>query len=72
MDGTAPNYFNGNTCFGTTTHTAAFITIAAATTAKTQINFISGTAPTSPNDGDMWYDGTNLKMRIGGTTKTVV
>jgi hypothetical protein len=25
--------------------------------------------PTSPNDGDIWFDGTNLKMRIGGVTR---
>ena len=30
----------------------------------------SGTAPTSPVDGDIWYDGANVKFRVGGTTKT--
>jgi hypothetical protein len=30
----------------------------------------SGTAPTSPNDGDVWYDGTNLNLRISSSTKT--
>jgi hypothetical protein len=43
---------------------------AAATTAKAQINLASGTAPTTPVDGDIWFDGTNLKMQIGGVTKT--
>jgi hypothetical protein len=43
---------------------------AAATTAKAQINLASGTAPTTPVDGDIWFDGTDLKMRIGGVTKT--
>jgi hypothetical protein len=28
----------------------------------------SGVAPTSPNDGDFWYNGTNLNFRNGGST----
>ena len=31
----------------------------------------SGTAPSSPTSGDIWYDGTNLKFRDGGTTRTI-
>jgi hypothetical protein len=31
---------------------------------------VATTTPASPNDGDIWFDGTNLKMRIAGTTKT--
>lgn len=27
--------------------------------------------PSSPADGDMWREGTALKIRIGGATKTV-
>lgn len=33
------------------------------------INF--GTATNTPQDGDFWFDGTNFKVRTGGTTKTV-
>jgi hypothetical protein len=44
--------------------------LAAATATNSSINIPVGTAPTSPVDGDIWYDGTNLKMRVGGTTKT--
>jgi hypothetical protein len=33
-------------------------------------NIPSGTAPTSPVDGDMWYDGAAIKFRIGAVTKT--
>ena len=40
------------------------------TTSNAQINLASSTAPTSPNNGDIWFDGTNLFMRIGGSTKT--
>jgi hypothetical protein len=71
-DGTASNYLAGNTGIGTSSLGTAFLTIAAATTAKAAMNFISGSAPTSPNDGDFWFDGTNFKARIGGVTKTVV
>jgi putative sterol carrier protein len=46
------------------------VSYAASTTAKAQINLASGTAPTSPVNGDIWFDGTDLKMRIGGVTKT--
>jgi len=49
----------------------SFATIAAGTTAKSQINLASSTAPTSPVDGDVWFDGTNLKIRVSGATKTV-
>lgn len=69
-DGTASNYIAGNTGIGTNSLGTAFLTIAASTTAKAALNFISGSAPTSPNDGDFWFDGTNYKARIGGATKT--
>jgi len=32
---------------------------------------VAGVAPTSPVNGDMWQDGTNLKIRIGGVTRTI-
>jgi hypothetical protein len=44
--------------------------LGAATTAKASLRIPSGTAPTSPVNGDIWFDGTNIKMRIGGVTKT--
>lgn len=46
-------------------------TIAAGTAAKSQINFASSTAPSSPVNGDIWFDGTDLKLRAGGTTYTI-
>jgi hypothetical protein len=42
----------------------------ASTTSLASLNIPAGTAPTSPNNGDIWFDGTNLKIRIGGVTKT--
>lgn len=51
---------------------AAFLSFPVPTTAAAQLNLgAGGSAPTSPNNGDMWFDGTNLKIRIGGVTKTV-
>lgn len=52
------------------TSPVAILDIAASTTAKASLRIRSGTAPTSPNDGDIWFDGTNYKCRIGGVTKT--
>jgi hypothetical protein len=52
------------------TSTSALVDIAASTTSIASLRIRSGTAPTSPNDGDIWFDGTDLKMRIGGVTKT--
>lgn len=46
------------------------LSLSAGTTSNAQINLASSTAPTSPNNGDIWFDGTDLKMRIGGVTKT--
>lgn len=48
----------------------AVIDIKAGSTTGAQLRFRTSGAPTTPNDGDIWYDGTNLKMQIGGTTKT--
>jgi len=53
-----------------TTFSGRVITLASATGAA-GFNLPSGTAPTSPVNGDMWYDGTNLMVRLNGATKTV-
>ena len=53
----------------TTTPTASW-DVSASTTGRASLRLRSGVAPTSPNDGDIWYDGTNIKIRVGGTTKT--
>lgn len=52
--------------------TSSWLRIAAGTTTRSQINLAPSTAPTSPNDGDIWYDGTNLYFRSGSVTKTFV
>jgi hypothetical protein len=49
---------------------AGISVLAPATTASATLRVPSGTAPTSPVDGDIWFNGTNLFMRIGGVTRT--
>lgn len=43
----------------------------ASTTTRATLNIPSGTAPTSPVDGDIWSDGSDLKVRLGGATYTL-
>ena len=56
---------------GTSAIGTSFITVDAGTTGKSQIHLESSTAPTSPVDGDIWFDGTDLKIRVSGTTYTL-
>jgi hypothetical protein len=46
------------------------LSLSAGTTTNAQINLASSTAPTSPANGDIWFDGTNLRIRIAGVTRT--
>jgi hypothetical protein len=59
----------GNVGIGTASPTAA-LHLPAGTTARASLNITSGAAPTAPNNGDIWFDGTNIFMRVGGVTKT--
>jgi hypothetical protein len=46
----------------------------AGTTARSQLRFVEGVAPTSPVDGDVWREdntNTGFKIRINGVTKTI-
>ncbi len=52
---------------GTSTPTAA-VDAKASTTAAASFRIRSGTAPTSPNSGDMWFDGSHLQFRNGAVT----
>lgn len=60
----------GLTSFGGNTTPTAVLDARASSTTSASLRIRSGVAPTAPNDGDIWYDGTNLLMRVGGTTKT--
>lgn len=64
--GTALSFSGLNATFGGRVITGA------ASTSQASLRIPSGVAPTSPNDGDIWYDGTSLGIRQGSTTKAVV
>ncbi len=80
------NYIYGKNCLGTASSVStgrigigipsptAFLHLQNSTTGHANLRFdpTSAAGPTSPNDGDMWYDGTNLKFRHGGVTTTIV
>ena len=59
----------GNVGIGTVSPTAA-LDLPASTTTRASLRIQTGTAPTSPNNGDIWFDGTNILMRISGVTRT--
>lgn len=59
LEGTAQNYIAGLLGLGATVPTAV-IDIGASTTARASARIRSGTAPSAPNTGDIWSDGTNL------------
>jgi hypothetical protein len=54
---------------GATLSTSTALIVPASTTAVSSLRIPSGTAPTSPISGDLWYDGTNLVFRDGSTTR---
>lgn len=43
------------------------VILAASTTAGPALRFVSGTAPSSPTNGDMWFDGQFRVRRVGAT-----
>jgi len=45
--------------------------LAASTVSAATLNIPSGTAPTAPNDGDIWSDGSDLKIHLSGVTYTL-
>lgn len=69
------NFFWDNTNsrlgIGSSSPTAK-LDLAASAAAASSLRIRSGTAPTSPNDGDIWFDSTakTLKASLGGLTET--
>ena len=47
------------------------VTLATSSSTVTPLRFIGGSAPTSPADGAVWYEGNTLKMQNSSGTKTV-
>jgi len=60
----------GNVAVGQSSATA-LLDIAASTTARASLRIRSGTAPTTPNAGDCWFDGTNLRFYDGSVSRTI-
>lgn len=56
---------------GSATTTGTRLFIEASTTALSHIRMYQGVAPSSPADGDLWYNGTNLKFQNGATLRTI-
>lgn len=62
--------FASITSIDSTIISANTVSLFASTTSDPSFRIVAGVAPTSPHNGDIWFDGTNLKMRVGGATKT--
>ncbi len=68
------NPYGGSVGIGVAATTAALLSLGAGTTALAQANLPTSSAPTSPNNGDIWrQDNTTagLKVRISGVTETL-
>lgn len=59
-----------NTATNTWSLPTALLDLGASTTTRASLRLRSGVAPSSPNSGEMWFDGTDVKFRVGATTKT--
>jgi hypothetical protein len=57
---------------GTVTNPTALLDLGASTVSRAPLRLRSGVAPTAPNEGDIWYDGTDVKVRVAGVTRTFV
>lgn len=67
------NVQNGMTYFGGqswATSPTAIVHISPSTTAAAQMRFLDGVAPTTPNTGDVYNDGTNINFYNRGITAT--
>jgi hypothetical protein len=45
------------------------LSLTASTVDLASANLPTGEAPTAPNNGDVWSDGTNVFIQLGGVTK---
>ncbi len=61
---------SGQGGFATTASTTANVVIGAATTGASALRLTTsaGTNPSSPTNGDLWWNGTNLNFRTASTT----
>jgi hypothetical protein len=71
--GSGTNYFAGNIGIGQTSATARLhIAAGTATASKAPLKFTAGTNLTTPENGAIEFDGTNLYFTTGGVRKTIV
>ena len=67
------NESGGNVGIGTNAPTSALLQLAAGTASNAQISLIAGADKTgSFNNGDLWYNGTNLWFRTGGANRDLL
>lgn len=64
---------SGNSGFGISTMPTAVVSIAPSTTSRASLNIPAGTAPSSPNSGDLWFDSSDstVKFYDGSTIRTL-
>lgn len=55
-----------------TSPTPSWLSLAAPTTSKAQINLAAGVDPTSPLNGDLWATSTDIKCRLNGVTYSLL
>lgn len=67
--GTAVLYSTANgASIGTAAASTAILDLAASTTTRASLRIRSGVAPTTPNAGDIWFDGTHFYGYTGSAT----
>jgi hypothetical protein len=64
-------YYGGNVSVGGIQPTA-LLDLAASTTSRASLRIRNGVAPSSPNDGDIWTETNDIKIRLNGVTYTLV
>lgn len=50
-------------------YVAGEVFLGGSTATRAALNYASGVAPTSPADGDIWYDGSHLNASLGGSSR---
>lgn len=67
-EGTAANFFQGETGIGIAASTSCILTLAASTTSISSLRITQGSAPSSPVNGDIWMTSAGLFYRANGAT----
>jgi hypothetical protein len=71
--GTGNAVIPGKVRSGTSSGTSAYINIGINSAAEAQFNLATSSfTPSSPVNGDGWFDGTNIKFRISGSTTNFI